>query len=120
MNINHTRDLVRMASAYYVRTGVDREVVQQDLERVALATWAFVRAMKRHLSPEWEDEVAFAKEIKEKLPEKQAQAILKAAHRPNRALQGTSSDRSFGTRRVVLLSIFKIVTNTPACCLSLL
>merc|ERR1712151_1264929 len=44
------------------------------------------RAMKRHLSPEWEDEEAFQKELYEKLPDAQAQAIIDAAHRPNRAL----------------------------------
>jgi putative membrane protein len=89
MNINHTRDLVRMACAYYDREGVPRHVIQQDLERVALTTWSFVRAMQRHLSPAQEDEKVFAKELHEKLPARQAQAILDAAHRPNRALQGT-------------------------------
>ena len=90
MNINHTRDLVRLASAYYDRTKTSPQVVQQDLDRVALATWAFVRSMKRHLSPEWDDEEDFAKELKEKLPAKQAEGILAAAHRPNRALQDLS------------------------------
>jgi hypothetical protein len=47
--------------------------------------------MKRHLSPEWEDEVAFKKEMLEKLPKEQAEAIFAAAHRPNRALQDLSS-----------------------------
>lgn len=46
--------------------------------------------MKRHLSPEDEDEEAFQKELYEKLPERQAAAILAAAHRPNRALQDLS------------------------------
>jgi predicted membrane chloride channel (bestrophin family) len=46
--------------------------------------------MKRHLSPEWEDEVAFKKEMLEKLPKEQAEAIFAAAHRPNRALQDLS------------------------------
>lgn len=90
MNINHTRDLVRMASAYYDREGVPDRIVKTDLDRVALATWAFVRAMKRHLSPEWEDEEPFRQELYEKLPEKQAQMILEAKHRPNRALQDLS------------------------------
>lgn len=90
MNINHTRDLVRMASAYYDREGVPESIIKQDLDRVALNTWAFVRAMKRHLSPEWEDEEPFKKELYEKLPEKQAEKILAAKHRPNRALQDLS------------------------------
>merc|ERR1712232_1000404 len=41
--------------------------------------------MKRHLSPAGEDEEDFKKELK-KLPKEQAQAIIDAAHRPNRAL----------------------------------
>jgi putative membrane protein len=86
MNINHTRDLVRMATAFYDSRGVSKEERQEDLNKVALATWAFVRAMKRHLSPEQEDEYWFKKELLEKLPEEQAREIIAAAHRPNRAL----------------------------------
>lgn len=86
MNINHTRDLVRMANAYYDRVGVSDAKRQEDLKDVALATWSFVRAMKRHLSPPAEDEEEFQKELEERLPEAQANAILQAAHRPNRAL----------------------------------
>lgn len=86
MNINHTRDLVRMGTAMYDRRGVPEEKVQKDLKTLSLCTWAFVRAMKRHLSPESEDEEAFKSELYEKLPAAQAEAIIKAAHRPNRAL----------------------------------
>mmetsp|Transcript_28291 Transcript_28291/g.51218 ORF Transcript_28291/g.51218 Transcript_28291/m.51218 type:complete len:412 (-) Transcript_28291:144-1379(-) len=90
MNINHTRDLVRMASAYYDNTGVTEEQRKQDLNLVALCTWAFVRSMKRHLSPEDEDEADFQAELYAKLPRDQAQAIIDAAHRPNRALMDLS------------------------------
>ena len=90
MNINHTRDLVRMANTYYDSTGISPAEREADLNHVALCTWSFVRAMKRHLSPEEEDEEAFQKELYEKLPEAQAQKIIDAAHRPNRALQDLS------------------------------
>lgn len=90
MNINHTRDLVRMANTYYDRNGVSPEERQSDLQYTALCTWAFVRAMKRHLSPTEEDEQAFQQELYEKLPQPQAQMIIDAAHRPNRALQDLS------------------------------
>eukprot|EP00591_Stephanopyxis_turris_P011993 CAMPEP_0195517032 /NCGR_PEP_ID=MMETSP0794_2-20130614/9520_1 /TAXON_ID=515487 /ORGANISM="Stephanopyxis turris, Strain CCMP 815" /LENGTH=300 /DNA_ID=CAMNT_0040645763 /DNA_START=429 /DNA_END=1331 /DNA_ORIENTATION=+ len=90
MNINHTRDLVRMANTYYDSTGVSPEQRQNDLNHVAFCTWAFVRAMKRHLSPEAEDEIAFQLELYEKLPKQQAKMIIDAAHRPNRALQDLS------------------------------
>jgi putative membrane protein len=86
MNINHTRDLVRMGTAFYDGRGVTQEQRQEDLDALALATWSFVRAMKRHLSPEWEDEEDFKRELYEKLPPTQAYSIIQAAHRPNRAL----------------------------------
>merc|ERR1712113_55588 len=46
--------------------------------------------MKRHLSPEEEDETDFKRELYEKLPQQQADMIISAAHRPNRALQDLS------------------------------
>ena len=90
MNINHTRDLVRMANTFYDTSGVSPEKRADDLNHVALCTWAFVRAMKRHLSPEEEDEAEFRAELYEKLPPQQAEKIIAAAHRPNRALQDLS------------------------------
>jgi ion channel-forming bestrophin family protein len=90
MNINHTRDLVRMATSFYERAGVSPEQQKKDLQAVSLATWSFVRSMKRHLSPVLEDEEDFKKELYEKLPPAQAQAIIAAAHRPNRALYDLS------------------------------
>lgn len=91
MNINHTRDLVRMGNAYYDRQAVSPERAKEDLDRLALNTWCFVRCMKRHLSPEWEDEDDFRRELLEKLPKEQALKIFDAAHRPNRALQDLSN-----------------------------
>ena len=90
MNINHTRDLVRMANACYDSRGVSAEERPDDLKQVALCTWSFVRAMKRHLSPEEEDEAAYCKEIYEKLPAPQAEKLVTSVHRPNRALQDLS------------------------------
>lgn len=90
MNINHTRDLCRLANAYYDRSVTSPTERKEDLQAVALATWSFVRAMKRHLSPEDEDEIDFQNELYEKLPFGQAQAIIDAAHRPNRALMDVS------------------------------
>ena len=86
MNINHTRDLARMGAAWYDSRGVSKEERDEDLNVLALAIWSFVRSMKRHLSPLEEDEEDFKGELYEKLPKEQAQAIIDAAHRPNRAL----------------------------------
>jgi ion channel-forming bestrophin family protein len=90
MNINHTRDLVRLGNAMYDRKAASPEKRQHDLKVLALCTWAFVRAMKRHLSPADEDEEDFKKELQEKLPAEQASVIVAATHRPNRALQDLS------------------------------
>merc|ERR1712176_1657209 len=51
---------------------------------------AFVRSMKRHLSPPQEDEDIFCLELKGRLAPEQAQKIIDAAHRPNRALYDLS------------------------------
>jgi putative membrane protein len=79
-----------MGTAFYDDSLSTPEQRQQDLERLSKCTWAFVRSMKRHLSPEWEDEIDFQKELYQRLPESQAKAILDAAHRPNRALHDLS------------------------------
>lgn len=81
---------MRQANAYYDDRGVTPEQRADDLNYLAHCTWAFVRAMKRHLSPVEEDEEAFKQELYEKLPEQQAEKIIAAAHRPNRALQDLS------------------------------
>jgi ion channel-forming bestrophin family protein len=90
MNINHTRDLVRLGNSMYDRKSVSPERAENDLKVLALCTWSFVRSMQRHLSPADEDEEDFKKELFAKLPAAQAAAILSAAHRPNRALQDLS------------------------------
>merc|ERR1711966_602262 len=92
LNINHTRDLNRMATAWYGHDGitVDPAKRAEDLRQVSLMTWAFVRSMKRHLSPPDEDEREFVLELNARLAPAQADAIVKAAHRPNRALYDLS------------------------------
>ena len=91
MNINHTRDLVRLGTAFYDREDSTQTQARDDLNTLALCTWAFVRSMQRHLSPEWEDEDRFRLELFQKLPKEQANEIINAAHRPNRALQDLST-----------------------------
>jgi len=103
LNINRTRDLNRMATAWYgnqsefdgtefmERSTEELEPInpaerQYLLGQVSLMTWAFVRSMKRHLSPPSEDEDDYVDEIKARLTPSQADAIISATHRPNRAL----------------------------------
>jgi len=95
LNINHTRDLVRMATSWYGTNMDPNDIDQQrrafELRQVSLMTWAFVRSMKRHLSPEAEDEDAFKLELYERLTSDQAEVIINAVHRPNKALQMLSA-----------------------------
>ena len=79
-----------MGTAFYDAENVSPERREDDLKRLSLCTWAFVRSMKRHLSPEWDDEEAFKAELYEKLPKQQADTIIGAGHRPNRALYDLS------------------------------
>ena len=69
---------------------IDPAERQYLLGQVSLMTWAFVRSMKRHLSPPDEDEDDFKAEIKARLTPAQADAIISANHRPNRALYDLS------------------------------
>ena len=81
-----------MATAWYGHNGIaiDPEQCTEDLWQVSLMTWASVRSMKRHLSPPEEDEEAFVLEINSRLAPAQANAIVNAGHRPNRALYDLS------------------------------
>ncbi|KAL7536531.1 hypothetical protein ACHAXR_009275 [Thalassiosira sp. AJA248-18] len=107
LNINHTRDLNRMAAAWYGNQSnwdstafmgapttkqepIDPIERQYLLGQVSLMTWAFVRSMKRHLSPPDEDEEDYLTEIKSRLTPEQADALISATHRPNRALYDLS------------------------------
>ena len=92
LNINHTRDLNRMATAWYGHDGipVDPTLRAEHLRQVSLMTWTFVRSMKRHLSPPDEDEENYVAEINARLSPEQAKAVIGATHRPNRALYDLS------------------------------
>ena len=69
---------------------IDPAERQYLLGQISLMTWAFVRSMKRHLSPPDEDEDDYIAEMKSRLSPEQAEAIISAVHRPNRALYDLS------------------------------
>jgi hypothetical protein len=80
--------LYRLQKIRQERDPKEREYL---LGQVSLFTWAFVRSMKRHLSPPGEDEEDFIAELKSsRLTPEQADAIISATHRPNRALYDLS------------------------------
>jgi predicted membrane chloride channel (bestrophin family) len=79
-----------MESSTKVLDPIDPAERQYLLGQVSLFTWAFVRSMKRHLSPPDEDEEDFCAEIRARLTPSQADAIISAVHRPNRALYDLS------------------------------
>lgn len=87
LTINHTRNLVRMSTAWVSpEVEPDPEKRQKALLNVARATWAFARSQKRHISNPEEDEESYEAEIRARLPSQQAEELLAADHRPNKAL----------------------------------
>jgi len=63
----------------------DKAVRQELLNSLAKAVWAFPRSLQAHLSGP-EDIAAYEAEIRTKLDPKTAEILLRARHRPNRAL----------------------------------
>ena len=103
--INRSRDIVRMGVTWYApgteRLGymegvegdaiargvvIDEEERQRKLEKLSKSVWSFSRALARHLTAPDADEEAFQKDIREWLDPEQAEALIAADHRPNRAM----------------------------------
>lgn len=98
--INRSRDIVRMGATWYApgteRTGfltggvmnpkIDEEERTEKLDKLAKSVWSFSRALARHLTPPEEDEEAFQIAVRERLDPEQAEALIAADHRPNRAM----------------------------------
>lgn len=56
------------------------------LRKLSNAVWSFSRSLQRHLTPPDEDEDAFRKDIRARLDRRQAEALIAADHRPNKAM----------------------------------
>lgn len=86
LTINHTRNLVRMCTAWTsAEIEPDENKRREALARVARSTWAFARSQMRHISNP-EDEEAYCREVRARLPPAQAEGLIAAVHRPNRAM----------------------------------
>ena len=103
--INRSRDIVRMGVTWYApgteQLGymegaeggsivqgmvIDEEERLRKLSRLSKSVWSFSRALARHLSDPNEDEEAFQNDVREWLDPEQAEALIAADHRPNRAM----------------------------------
>uniref|UniRef100_A0A7S2MDP3 Uncharacterized protein n=1 Tax=Helicotheca tamesis TaxID=374047 RepID=A0A7S2MDP3_9STRA len=97
--INRSRDVVRMGAQWYdpstAETGycepgtvveVDADERADKLNRLSKSVWSFSRALARHLTPPEEDEEQFQKDVRERLEPAQAEALIAADHRPNKAM----------------------------------
>ena len=106
--INRSRDIVRMGATWYApgteRLGymqgvedskgnfvraspaVDEGERSRKLVQLSKSVWAFSRSLARHLTPPEEDEAAFQRDVRERLDPEQAEALIAADHRPNRAM----------------------------------
>ena len=56
------------------------------LRRLSNAVWSFSRSLQRHLTPPEEDEEAFRRDVRARLDRRQADALIAADHRPNKAM----------------------------------
>ena len=108
--INRSRDIVRMAATWYGDESAgasngdyghypglspstringlfrsERERSQK-LSHLSKTVWSFSRSLARHLTPPHEDEEAFQQDIRAVLDPEQAEALIAADHRPNRAM----------------------------------
>jgi ion channel-forming bestrophin family protein len=88
--VSQSRNILRLASSMMTRSDISKQRQVNDLKRLAVCLWAFLRTMKRELSSEKEDQISFLNEIYEKLPKQQADVLLQSKHRPIRALQDVS------------------------------
>jgi predicted membrane chloride channel (bestrophin family) len=80
-------NVARMASNWASSELELRDDVRQQLvQDVANAAWAFSRSLQMHLAGEEEEEEEFFMELKMRLPAADAEALIGARHRPNRAL----------------------------------
>lgn len=98
--INRSRDIVRMGVTWYApgteKSGylqegrrdavIDEDRRAEQLNQLALAVWSFARSLARHLTPPEEDEEQFQADVRERLKPEQAEALIAAVHRPNRAM----------------------------------
>lgn len=80
------RNVMRMAAAWSSpMREPDKEKRIQAIQDVGTTCYTFMRSLLRHVSGP-PDEEAFQADLKAALPEKEAQAIIDAGHRPFRAL----------------------------------
>ncbi|KAL7474424.1 hypothetical protein ACHAW6_000396 [Cyclotella cf. meneghiniana] len=124
LTISHSRDLCRLAMAWYenysafnsvelvnAETGklqlINPAKRSQDLQQISVMTWAFVCSMKCHLSPPCKDEANFQLELQACLSPEQAEAIIMACHHPKRALY----DRSVAIENLPMHSLRKKIVN---------
>ena len=89
--INHSRNIMRQASSWTIRDEKINQVMSDQelddlLQELALNIWSVPRSMTRHLLSAGEDEVAFQEQVRERLCEENAEALIAARHRPQRAL----------------------------------
>lgn len=82
---------MRQASSWTLRDPKVRQVMSDEeledlLSEIAVNIWSVPRAMTRHLLSPGEDEYFFQKEVRETLPPGDAESLIVARHRPQRAL----------------------------------
>jgi putative membrane protein len=85
--VNNSRSVARQTSTWIQKTDLPKEEKVRLMRRLTTAVWLFPRTMQTHLLNPAEDAVAYAAEIREKLPNKElAEMLVAARHKPTLAL----------------------------------
>mmetsp|Transcript_41364 Transcript_41364/g.61227 ORF Transcript_41364/g.61227 Transcript_41364/m.61227 type:complete len:449 (-) Transcript_41364:153-1499(-) len=82
----HSRNLVRLSSAWMITDGMPVEQQKELLENLSKMTWAFARSLQRYLLGAEEDGIAYENDIRARLDPQVCDDLMRARKQPTRAL----------------------------------
>lgn len=84
--VNNSRTVIRESSAWILQTDIPDSEKFRLIHRIAECVWLFPRSLQRHLLNPAEDEEAYVKAVRQRLPPALAEDMVRARHRPTRAM----------------------------------
>jgi ion channel-forming bestrophin family protein len=84
--VNNSRTVIRESSAWILQTDIPDSEKYRLIHRIAECVWLFPRSLQRHLLNPAEDEEAYVKAVRQRLPPALAEDMVRARHRPTRAM----------------------------------
>lgn len=83
--VNYSRNIVRLGAGW-MNPDLPEETQRELLEDLADTAWVYSRSLQRHLLGSHEDGETYCQDVRERMSPQVAQALIKAPHKPNRAL----------------------------------